>query len=74
MRLEPFLNNRPDVLGLTLDEAALILEKSGYRRIVKKTTPPFSKNLSNDYRILRQNIINEDVMELIIAAEHLPAI
>ncbi len=74
MILKPFLNDMPDVLGLTLEEAVSILDKSGYRKTVKKTAPPTTRNLSNNYRVVRQNIITEDLIELIIAAENLFAL
>ncbi len=74
MRSELCLNNQPDLLGLTLEDAALILDKSGCRRVVKKTTPPFSKNLSNNYRVIRLNMITRDVVELVVAAENLAGI
>ncbi len=58
-----------DVLGLSAEDAIFRLETAGMEIIHKKTTPPASRGLSTNFRVIRQKQVSKNVIEVVLAPE-----
>jgi hypothetical protein len=67
----------PDVTAYCLEEAGSILTGKGIQYSLKETVPPFLSRFMQEkkwsgavrYRVLKQNRLADDLLELIIAKE-----
>ncbi len=59
----------PDVLGKPLEEAQSSLKEAGYIPLLKITSPADGKELTGNYRVVRQKLVDENHVELVIALE-----
>ena len=58
-----------DVLGLKIEDAKKILPAKEVNIELKITKPPITKELSDNLRVIKQKMISNEKVELVLAAE-----